>query len=143
VEKPESARRVASLDKLSATAREGLGAYLPKAARVVDIEEGEAHGVVEVKVAYVVGDAYREVIWEDTHHKILGGSEPLAIDAVLKALPPAATSAIESHRKDAQIERLKIKHSEKDDHEHVHVHFLAADGARRSAKVELDGKPAK
>jgi hypothetical protein len=78
-------------------------------------------------------------VWDATTKKLLGGSEKMVIEEVLKVLPDSGRDAI---RKGGEsIHHLKIKHDDHDDHEYVHVHFVDSQGGLTGMKIELDGTP--
>ncbi len=106
-------------------------------AEVLEITSGRAHGVVETGVAYLRGGKAHEIIYDETTRKILGGTEPAVIDAVLAVLPASGKARIQ--QAGALIRKIKIKHDDMDDREYVHVHYLGDGGFITSMKLELDG----
>lgn len=106
-------------------------------AQILEITSGRAHGVVETGVSYLRDGTVNEIIYDETTRKILGGTEPAVIDAVIAALPASGKARV---RQDgARIRKIKIKHDDMDDREYVHVHYLGDDGFITSLKLELDG----
>ncbi len=110
-------------------------------AKIFEIEEAKAHKVTEIKVAYERKHKLHELIWDATNKKFLGGSEPEVLKEVLAKLPPAAQQAIQDRKGQQRIDHLKIKHSDSDDHEYVHVHFINESGKKTDMKLEMDGSP--
>lgn len=110
-------------------------------AKLFDIEEAIAHKVTEVKIAYERKHKLHELIWDATNKKFLGGSEPEVLKEVLAKLPPTAQQAIQDRKGQQRIDHLKIKHSDADDHEYVHVHFISESGKKTDIKLEMDGSP--
>ncbi len=109
--------------------------------KILEIEEAKAHKITEVKVTYERKHKLHELVWDATNKKLLGGTEPEVLKEVLANLPSAAQQAIQARKGDQKIDKLKIKHSDKDDHEYVHVHFINDAGSKTDLKLELDGSP--
>ncbi|MDO9405499.1 MAG: hypothetical protein Q7T87_15800 [Polaromonas sp.] len=120
-----------SLEAQQATARFLVGAKLG------EIVEANAHGVTEIEIGYFRHGKAHQLVWDATTRKLLGGSEKIVIEEVLKNLPEAGRKAVQAG--DQSIHHLKIKHDDRDDHEYMHVHFLDGQGNLTGAKLELDG----
>ena len=110
-------------------------------AKIFDIEEARAHKVTEIKVAYERKHRLHELVWDATNKKFLGGTEPEVLHEVLAKLPSTAQQAIQERKGQQKIENLKVKHSDADDHEYVHVHFINESGKKTDVKLEMDGSP--
>lgn len=102
-----------------------------------EIVDAHAHGVNEIEVQYFRHGTVHRLIWDNTTHKMLGGTEPVVMQHVLSQLLPAAQQAVKGGGE--TLRNLKIKHSEQDDREYLHVHYV--DSCRRltSIKLEMDG----
>ncbi|MCP9456670.1 MAG: hypothetical protein NNA18_11260 [Nitrospira sp.] len=71
----------------------------------------------------------------------MGGTESDVLKEVLAKLPSTAQKAIQDWKGQQKIDHLKIKHSDTDDHEYVHVHFINESGRKTDIKLEMDGSP--
>lgn len=109
--------------------------------KIFEIEEAKAHNITEVKIAYERKHKLHELVWDATNKKLLGGTEPEVFKEVLAKLPATAQQAIQERKGQQKIDKLKIKHSDADDHEYVHVHFINDSGKKTDIKLELDGSP--
>lgn len=110
-------------------------------AKIFEIEEAKAHKITEIKVAYERKHKLHELIWDATNKKFLGGTEPEVLKEVLAKLPTSAQQTIQDLKGQQKIDHLKIKHSDADDHEYVHVHFINESGRKTDIKLEMDGSP--
>jgi len=107
-----------------------------KLGEIVDVH---AHGVNEIEVQYFRHGSVHRLVWDRTTHKMLGGTETAVVQHVISQLPDSAQAAVKAGGE--TLRHLKIKHSDQDNREYLHVHYV--DSARRltSAKLELDGAP--
>jgi len=134
----ETKRLVPSYWDLSLEAQQATARFLV-GAKLGEIVEANAHGVTEIEVGYFRHGKAHQLVWDATTKKLLGGSEKMVIEEVLKVLPDSGRDTI---RKGGEsIHHLKIKHDDHDDHEYVHVHFVDSQGGLTGVKVELDGTP--
>ena len=134
----ETKRLVPSYWDLSLEAQQATARFLV-GAKLGEIVEANAHGVTEIEVGYFRHGKAHQLVWDATTKKLLGGSEKMVIEEVLKVLPDSGRDTI---RKGGEaIHHLKIKHDDHDDHEYVHVHFVDGQGGLTGVKVELDGTP--
>ncbi|MEX2493501.1 MAG: hypothetical protein WD425_17250 [Nitrospirales bacterium] len=132
----ETKRSVPKYDQVSAEARKALDPYV-SGAQIIDIQIKEAHGVVATTVIYVRQGKIHEIAYNESTHKIAAGDEPAVIEKVISVLPESAQRIV---REGGQtLYKIKVKHDEKDDHEYIHVHYLADDGEILNRKLELDG----
>lgn len=134
----ETKRIVASFWDLPLEAQQATARFLV-GAKLGEIVEANAHGVTEIEVGYFRHGKAHQLVWDATTKKLLGGSEKIVIEEVLRILPESGRETI---RKGGEaIHNLKIKHDDHDDHEYMHVHFVDGQGGLTGFKVELDGSP--
>lgn len=134
----ETKRLVPSYWDLSIEAQQATARYLV-GSKLGEIVEANAHGVTEIEIGYFREGKAHQLVWDATTKKILGGSEQIVIDEVLKVIPESGRAAIAEGGE--SIHHLKIKHDDHDDHEYVHVHFVDSKGVLTGMKMELDGSP--
>lgn len=134
----ETKRIVQSFWDLSLEAQQATARFLV-GAKLGEIVEANAHQVTEIEVGYFRHGKAHQLVWDATTKKLLGGSEKVVIEEVLKHLPETGKQVIQQGGE--AIHHLKIKHDDRDDHEYVHVHFVDEQGNLTSAKLELDGSP--
>jgi len=132
----ETKRIVPTFWDLSLEAQQAIARFLV-GAKLGEIIEANAHPVTEIEVGYFRHGKAHQLVWDATTKKLLGGSEMVVIEEVLKHLPENGRKAIQQGGE--AIHHLKIKHDDSDDHEYVHVHFVDGQGELTGAKLELDG----
>lgn len=132
----ETKRLVPSYWELPVDAQHATARFLV-GAKLGEIVEANAHGVTEIEIGYFRHGKAHQLVWDATTRKILGGSEKMVIEEVLKHLPDSGLKAVQQGGE--AIHHLKIKHDDHDDHEYMHVHFVDAKGNLTGVKLELDG----
>lgn len=108
-------------------------------AKLGEIIESHAHGVVEFEFTYFRHGTVHKLVWDDTHKKLLGGSETVVIQDILGRLETPAREAVLAAGE--RIRQIKIKHDSKDDREFLHVHFAQSDRLLGNVKLEMSGQP--
>lgn len=104
-----------------------------------EIVDARAHGVNEIDIQYFRHGTVHRLIWDNTTHKMLGGTEPAVIQHVLQQLTPAAQQAVKAGGE--TLRNLKIKHGDQDDKEYLHVHYVDSARHLTSTKLAMDGSP--
>jgi hypothetical protein len=105
--------------------------------KLSEIVEAAAHGVVEIEINYFRHGTAHKLVWDDTHKKLLGGTETITINEVLKKVSPTAQAEINTSGN--RIRNIKIKHADTDDREWLHVHYIDEDNNLFNKKFEMDG----
>ncbi|MBL1379498.1 hypothetical protein [Zobellella iuensis] len=134
----EQKQLIASFWDLPIEAQQATARFLV-GAKLGEIVEAHAHGVVEVEVEYFRHGKCHKLVWDASHGKLLGGTEQIVIDEVLTHLPASGRAAALAGGQ--RIRHIKVKHAKPDDREYLHVHYLSEQGAISNQKLELDGSP--
>lgn len=134
----ESKRLIKDFFELAEDVQNAVARYLV-GRKILEIVEARAHGVTEIEIQYQHKGQVMRLVWDATTNKLLAGSEPRVIDAVLRNLPESTRALLV--QSELPIRDLKIKHSDNDDREYLHVHYMDESGVFSQAKLEMDGTP--